>query len=258
MSAKGRLSARKARVLIVDDCPLVRSALRGIVEGAQDMICCGEVESSAATQAAASKYLPDLVLLELWLAEGICLDLVGWLKQQLPQTTIMILTASSDPIYVQRAFGAGADGYVTNVALRKGARVAALPLAPAMAFIDTSETIIGVEIAQIDARYIEPGQEVELTFKYRPGEVFTGRVEAVLQATAAGQVAVSGSAVTPKQVAAGPFVVRVRLDDQQIANELPAGSTGEAAIYTEHVKPAHFIRRVILRQMAILNYINPF
>ena len=153
---------------------------------------------------------------------------------------------------------APADGYVTNVALRKGARVAALPLAPAMAFIDTSETIIGVEIAQIDARYIEPGQEVELTFKYRPGEVFTGRVEAVLQATAAGQVAVSGSAVTPKQVAAGPFVVRVRLDDQQIANELPAGSTGEAAIYTEHVKPAHFIRRVILRQMAILNYINPF
>jgi DNA-binding NarL/FixJ family response regulator len=114
MSAKGRLSARKARVLIVDDCPLVRSALRGIVEGAQDMICCGEVESSVATQAAAAKYLPDLVLLELWLAEGICLDLVGWLKQQLPQTTIMILTVSSDPIYVQRAFGAGADGYVTK------------------------------------------------------------------------------------------------------------------------------------------------
>lgn len=38
---------------------------------------------------------------------------------------------------------APADGYVTNVALRKGARVANLPLTPAMAFIDTSETIIG-------------------------------------------------------------------------------------------------------------------
>ena len=64
---------------------------------------------------------------------------------------------------------APADGYVTNVALRKGARVANLPLAPVMAFIDTSDTIIGVEIAQIDARYIAPGQPVEVTFKFLPG-----------------------------------------------------------------------------------------
>mgnify|MGYP003694675331 CR=1 FL=1 len=41
--------------------------------------------------------------------------------------------------------------------LRKGARVANLPLAPVMAFIDTSDTIIGVAIEQIDARYIEAG-----------------------------------------------------------------------------------------------------
>jgi multidrug resistance efflux pump len=41
---------------------------------------------------------------------------------------------------------APAEGYVTNVALRKGARVASLPLAPVMAFIDTSETIIGVSV----------------------------------------------------------------------------------------------------------------
>ena len=38
---------------------------------------------------------------------------------------------------------APADGYVTNLALRKGARVANLPLAPVMAFIDTSDTILG-------------------------------------------------------------------------------------------------------------------
>ena len=67
---------------------------------------------------------------------------------------------------------APADGYVTNLALRKGARVANLPLAPVMAFIDTSETMIGVEIAQINARYIEPGQRVEMTFKFMPGVVY--------------------------------------------------------------------------------------
>jgi len=150
------------------------------------------------------------------------------------------------------------DGYVTNVALRKGARVANLPLSPVMAFIDTSDTVIGVEIPQIEARYIAPGQPVEITFKFMPGTVYSGKVESVLQAIATGQVQTSGLAVTPKAIQAAPFVVRVRLDDAAFARRLPAGSTGEAAIYTDHVKAAQIIRKVLLRQIAITNYVNPF
>lgn len=153
---------------------------------------------------------------------------------------------------------APADGYVTNVALRKGARVANLPLSPVMAFIDTSNTLVGVEIDQIDARYVAPGQEVEVTFKFMPGHVYTGRVESVLQAIATGQAQTSGTAVAPKAIEAAPFVVRVRLDDEAFSNSLPAGATGTAAVYTDHVKVSHIIRRILLRQVAILNYINPF
>jgi multidrug resistance efflux pump len=127
-----------------------------------------------------------------------------------------------------------------------------------MAFIDTSSTIIGAEIAQIDTRYVEPGQPAEVTFKFMPGKVYSGKVESVLQAVASGQVQTSGLAVTPKNVASAPFVVRIRLDDATVAERLPAGSTGAAAIFTEHVKPAHIIRKVLLRQTAILNYVNPF
>jgi multidrug resistance efflux pump len=153
---------------------------------------------------------------------------------------------------------APADGYVTNLALRKGARVANLPLAPVMAFIDTSATIVGVEIAQINARYIEPDQPVELTFKFRPGKVYTGKVESVLQALATGQTQVSGQAVAARSVQSVPFAVRVKLDDDGVAKSLPAGSAGDAAIFTEHVKLAHIIRKVLLRQIAITNYVNPF
>jgi len=153
---------------------------------------------------------------------------------------------------------APADGFVTNVALRAGARVASLPLSPAMAFIDTSETIIGVEIPQTAARYVEVGQPVELTFKVRPGKIFTGKVETVLRAIATGQTQASGSAVMPQAIEAVPFAIRVKLDDGSVAEKLPAGATGTAAIFTEHVKVAHVIRRVILRQIAIVNYINPF
>ena len=151
---------------------------------------------------------------------------------------------------------APADGYVTNLALRKGARVTAQ--SPVMAFIDTSETIFGVEIPQVYARYIEVGQPVEITFKTHPGEVYTGRVEAVLQAIASGQTQVGGLAVAPSEIQSAPFVIRVKLDDQEVARRLPAGSTGLAAIYTDRVKASHVIRKVVLRQTAILNYVNPF
>jgi RND family efflux transporter MFP subunit len=137
---------------------------------------------------------------------------------------------------------APADGYVTNLALRAGARVTAQ--APVMAFIDTTDTLLGVEIAQISARYVKPGQPVEVTFKAQPGVVHTGRVETLVRALASGQVAPGGLAVA--------------LDDPEIARALPAGSTGLAAIFTDRVTPSHVIRRVLLRQVAILNYINPY
>jgi len=150
------------------------------------------------------------------------------------------------------------DGFVTNLALRKGARVANLPLAPVMAFIDTSDTIVGVAVPQIGARFIAPGQEVELTFKFKPGQIYTGRVEAVLQAVATGQVQVSGLAIAPEGVQTAPFVVRVALDDKEYAASLPAGSSGEAAIFTDRVRITYIIRKIMLRQVAILNFVNPF
>ena len=74
---------------------------------------------------------------------------------------------------------APADGYVTNLALRKGGSQVTAQ-APVMAFIDTSETIFGAEFP-IYARYIESGQPVEVTFKFLLlGQVFSGRVETVI------------------------------------------------------------------------------
>ncbi len=153
---------------------------------------------------------------------------------------------------------APADGFVTNLALRKGARVSNLSLSPVMAFIDTSATILAIEVPQNDARYVARDQSVELTFKYLPGQILTGKVDAVLQAISTGQEAVSGTAVAPRQIEAAPFIVRVSIDDAALAAALPAGSAGTAAIFTDRVKASHVIRQVLLRQEAILNYVLPF
>ena len=145
----------------------------------------------------------------------------------------------------QRRAAQGRAGFQSAVVARHG-------------LIDTSDTLIGVEIDQIYARYLKAGQPVEVTFKFRPGQVYTGKVETVLQAISAGQVQVSGTAVTPKGIQAGPLVVRIRLNDAAVAEDLPAGSAGAAAIFTDHIKSAHIICKVLLRQIAITNYINPF
>jgi hypothetical protein len=71
-------------------------------------------------------------------------------------------------------------------------------------------------------------------------------------------VQASGAAVTTRQIVAAPFAVRVKHDDSKVAASLPAGTAGAAAIFTPHIKPSHIIRKVILRQIAIVNYVNPF
>lgn len=150
------------------------------------------------------------------------------------------------------------DGFVTNVGLRKGARVVAAPISAVMAFVETSETVVGIQVQQTYARNIAPGQKVEIAFKFLPGKVYTGRVVTLLQATASGQVATSGSAVRPADTQAVPFAVRAELDDASVAALLPAGAVGDAAIFTASAAPTHVIRRIMLRMTAYLNYVLPF
>ena len=108
---------------------------------------------------------------------------------------------------------APADGYVTNVALRKGARVANLPLSPVMAFIDTSDTLHRCRNHPERCALHRAGQPVEITFKFEPGMVRTGKVESDPAGDRDRQAQASGTAVTPKEIQSAPFVVRVRLDD---------------------------------------------
>jgi hypothetical protein len=105
----------------------------------------------------------------------------------------------------------------------------------------------------------KPGQPVRVTLI--PGKVFPCKLESVLQAVAIGQTPDSGAAVAPKTIVTLPLVVRIKLGDtatRRHGDRLPTGSTGHAAIYSDHVNAANFIRQVLLRQIAITNYINPF
>jgi hypothetical protein len=75
----------------------------------------------------------------------------------------------------------------------------------------------------------------------------------VLQAIATGLAQPGGLAVAPSEIRSAPFVVRIRLDDEELTRRLPAGSTGLAAIFTDPVKASP-----VIRQAAILNGVSPF
>jgi len=158
----------------------------------------------------------------------------------------------------QATVRAPADGYVTNLALRPGARVLAVPFAPVMAFVEAGKPVVGLQLFQNHLRYVAPGQPVEIAFKMYPGRIFEAKVMHVQPASATGLGAPSGLAAVPQQVPHAPMWVRLELGEQAEALNLPVGSTGTAAIYTDRGAPTHIIRRIILRQQGIMNFILPF
>ncbi|MEM1314761.1 MAG: efflux RND transporter periplasmic adaptor subunit [Pseudomonadota bacterium] len=147
------------------------------------------------------------------------------------------------------------EGFVTFLALAEGQRVTNFPFAPSMIYVDTSELTLAASINQIHLRFVEPGQEVEIAFKTRPGEVIAGRVEQVVPAASQGQMSIAGAAPQAGLAAAEPFFVRVKLAEGEAWP--PVGAAATVAIYTDQVRATHLIRRVMIRMQAILNYILP-
>ena len=152
---------------------------------------------------------------------------------------------------------APADGHVAALALREGSMLMAAPLTQAMAFVDESELIIVAQIHQINLRHVAPGQEVEVVFKTRPGQIFKGTVEHVASDLATGQLAPGGVLPVPGEILPAPFYVRIQLDDQEAARSLETGAVGVAAIYTGEFEISYLIRRVMMRMDAWLAYILP-
>lgn len=157
----------------------------------------------------------------------------------------------------QTVVRAPGEGFATNVALAAGQRAVNMPFAPAMAFVDTTESTLVAQIHQIYLRHIEPGQPIELTMKKMPGLVLAGTVDSIIPAVSTGQAQVGGTVAMATQVASEPFLVRVNLDDPTLMDQFEPGSVGIVAIYTDSAGATHIIRKVMMRLTAILNYINP-
>ena len=99
-----------ARILVVEDHPLVRQGIRALLE-LEGLTVCGEADDCAGASILLARTRPDLLLLDLSLGEGSALDLVRQLDGSLP---VLIYSMHEDWLHVRQALLAGADAYVTK------------------------------------------------------------------------------------------------------------------------------------------------
>jgi len=160
----------------------------------------------------------------------------------------------------QTVVRAPADGFVTNLALRPGYRAVAFPVAPAMIFVENTQPLLIAQVMQGYLRYVEPDMAAEVTFKLYPGKVYSAKVEYYIPASAVGQQNASGSMFVARDLVAGPFAVRIKLDEDPSlqGHSLPVGAVGSMAIYSSKGKATHIIRKVMIRMDAFMNYVMPF
>src|SRR6266513_1821422 len=104
--------ARKSRVFIVDDHPLVREGLTNLINGQDDLFVCGEAKDSAQAINGITKARPDVALIDISLTNESGLELVKQLARQFPRVALIILSMHDEALYAERALRAGARGYV--------------------------------------------------------------------------------------------------------------------------------------------------
>ena len=111
VSEDGR-AVGKIRLLIIDDRDTVRQALEELLGHAPEIDLVGSAGSTAEGLQAVRALSPDVVLLEIKLADGSGLDACRRILEVAPSTRVIILTSYMDESERQAAFQAGAASYV--------------------------------------------------------------------------------------------------------------------------------------------------
>jgi multidrug resistance efflux pump len=148
------------------------------------------------------------------------------------------------------------DGYAVNLQLVPGAVVSAA--ASVLPFVcDRDEANLGMVVASfMQGPYlqIKPGEYAEVIFPMYPGRVFPGKVITTIDIASEGQLTATGLFPGIGNPGNARFAVRIRLDDAE-GLRLPAGTQGDAAVYSGNVQIAGVIRMAVMRMTSWTNFL---
>ena len=106
----------RIRVVIADDHAVVRRGLRQLLEVEEGFEVCAEASDLADARRYVRGHHPDVLVLDLNLSEGPSLAAIPGLRDEFPDTQIVVLTMQNEPAYARQALSAGALGYVLKEA----------------------------------------------------------------------------------------------------------------------------------------------
>lgn len=102
------------RIFIVEDHEFVRLSLNALIERESDMRVSGEAESGEAALEAFHRTDSDLIMIDVSLPGMSGIDLIGLLRKRHADLPCLMLSGHSERGYVEKAFTAGACGYVVK------------------------------------------------------------------------------------------------------------------------------------------------
>ena len=146
----GQVDRDKITVLIADDHTVVRQGLRLLIGDEDGLQVIAEAGTVPDAERLTRAHRPSVLVLDLNMPGGSSLEAIPRLREQSPDTAIVVLTMQDDPAFAREALRSGALGFVLKEAAdeelleairraaagdtylnpRVGARLAATPPAP--------------------------------------------------------------------------------------------------------------------------------
>ena len=111
-----RAGSSPSRIILADDHPLFRSALRRVLDAQADLEVVGEASDGQEAVELCRRFSPDLVLMDVRMPTMDGLEATRQIKGELPRTIVLVLTELKDPNHLSEVLEAGAAGYVLKSA----------------------------------------------------------------------------------------------------------------------------------------------
>jgi len=107
------------RILTVDDHPVVRQGIAGMIEIESDMTLVGEASNGREAIQQFRLHHPDITLMDIQMPELNGLDALIAIRNEFPEAKVVMLTTYAGDVQILRALKAGAQGYLLKNSLHR-------------------------------------------------------------------------------------------------------------------------------------------